>query len=153
MISSRSVTFYLSKHETSDNTTNDYKAQYLIPINIIQYLRKLNHFFVKHNTKICRYFAFTVTVVGFDGMVKYGRGLNREIVGAVNRQIIKEPFSIADVRGFVLQKEWDVTEAYIQVCLANGASSKHSPTYKKYFKNVSDGKYVLKEHFIGEKWI
>jgi hypothetical protein len=33
-------------------------------------------------------------------MPKYARGLNREIVGAVNQGIIIEPFSVADIRQF-----------------------------------------------------
>ena len=33
-------------------------------------------------------------------MPKYGRGLNREIVGAVNQGIIVEPFSVSDIRHF-----------------------------------------------------
>jgi hypothetical protein len=64
-------------------------------------------------------------------MLKYGRGLNREIVGAVNRGIIKEPFSVSDVRLYIEQRNWNVPENYIIVCLANASSEEHSLTYKK----------------------
>jgi hypothetical protein len=37
-------------------------------------------------------------------MAKYGRGLNREIVGAVNEGTIDEPFSVADIRHFAQKK-------------------------------------------------
>jgi hypothetical protein len=55
---------------------------------------------------------------------KYGRGLNREIVGGVNRMIIKEPFSKRDIKIFTKTMSWDIPDA---------ASEKHSLTYKKYF--------------------
>ena len=37
-------------------------------------------------------------------MAKYGRGLNREIVSAVNAGIIKEPFSTKDIRKLIKLK-------------------------------------------------
>jgi hypothetical protein len=33
-------------------------------------------------------------------MQRYGRGLNREIVSAVNLEIIEEPFSVGQVKAF-----------------------------------------------------
>ena len=67
-------------------------------------------------------------------MPKYGRGLNREVVAAVNEGFISEPFSVREVRSLVKRKGWtpEPPEEYIVVTLANGASESHSPTYKKH---------------------
>ncbi|QZY56654.1 hypothetical protein [Crassaminicella profunda] len=85
-------------------------------------------------------------------MPKYGRGLNREIVGAVNIGMILEPFSINEVREFVEKRKWGVTDNYLNVCLANGSSLEHSLTYKKYFVSLGDGKYRLVQDYKGDKW-
>jgi hypothetical protein len=76
-------------------------------------------------------------------MTKYGQGLNKEISKAVKSGEILEPFGIAEVRSFIIAKGWEIPDTYINVCLANGASGTHSLTYKKYFKSVGDGKYVV----------
>ena len=86
-------------------------------------------------------------------MTKYGRGLNREIVGAVNRGIVNEPLSVSDVRDFVAQKNWDVPEEYLTVCLPNASAFEHSHTYKMYFESVGNGRYIVKEEFKGSKWV
>ena len=80
-------------------------------------------------------------------MPRYGRGLNREIVNAVNQGIIQEPFSIAKVKFFINAKGWEVPDTHLNVCLANGASDQHSTTYKKYFMALSNGKYKIKEEY------
>ncbi|MGO9953778.1 MAG: hypothetical protein ACLPN1_16415 [Dissulfurispiraceae bacterium] len=82
-------------------------------------------------------------------MAKYGRGLNREIVAAVNAGLITEPFSTKDVRRFIKIKRWqpEPTENYINVTLANGASDKHSTTFQKYFSSVGDGRYNLRTQY------
>ncbi len=88
-------------------------------------------------------------------MPKYGRGLNKEIVGAVNLGLISEPFSIGDVRKWINKyKDWQSspTESYINVTLANAASDKHSGTYKKYFVCVDRGRYKLRSQYRGEDW-
>ena len=84
-------------------------------------------------------------------MAKYGRGLNREIVAAVNAGLIPEPFSTKDIRKLIKVKKWqpEPTENYINVALANGASNNHSITYKKYFISVGDGQYKLRSQYKG----
>lgn len=84
---------------------------------------------------------------------KYGRGLNREIVAAVNSGTISEPFSIDDVRNLIADRGWEVPETYLRVCLANGASNQHSLTYQKYFVSMGQGKYRLSGKYKGPQWI
>ena len=88
-------------------------------------------------------------------MTKYGRGLNREIVAAVNKCQIAEPFSIADVKKKKKMKGWDPspTDNYINVTLANATSEDHSHTYKKYFRSAGKGKYKLRRKYRGEEWL
>ena len=76
-------------------------------------------------------------------MPKYGKGLNYEIALAVQDGLIKQPFSVEDVRKFVKSKNWIIPKTYINVCLANGASKYHSPTYKKYFESLGEGLYMV----------
>ena len=86
-------------------------------------------------------------------MPKYGRGLNREIVAAVNKGSIIEPFSVREVRWLIREKGWkpEPPEVYVVVALANGASDNHSPTYKKYFLSVGEGLYKLRTKYKGNK--
>lgn len=88
-------------------------------------------------------------------MAKYGRGLNREIVAAVNKGLISEPFSIKDVKKLVKLKDWNPgpTENHINVTLANAASEDHSLSYRKYFLSTGKGKYRLRRNFRGEEWL
>lgn len=88
-------------------------------------------------------------------MAKYGRGLNREVVAAINAGFISEPFSVRDVRRLIAAKSWkpSPTEQYIVVTLANGASMNHSFTYKKYFRAMGDGLYQLQGEFRGQEWL
>lgn len=79
-------------------------------------------------------------------MSKYGQGLNKEICKAVKAGIILEPFGIMDVRNFAIMQGWNIPDTYINVCLANGASVTHSPTYKKYFKSVGNGEYIVRKN-------
>lgn len=87
-------------------------------------------------------------------MAKYGRGLNREIVAAVNAGLILEPFSTRDIRRLIINKNWrpEPSENQIKVTLANGASDKHSITNKKYFLSVGDGQYKVKPMYKGKDW-
>jgi hypothetical protein len=87
-------------------------------------------------------------------MPKYGRGLNREIVSAVNDCFIIEPFGVRDVRRLIKQKGWKLEppEEYVVVTLANGANDNHSPTYKKYFFSVGNGLYRLRAKYKGSDW-
>jgi hypothetical protein len=87
-------------------------------------------------------------------MPKYGRGLNREVVAAVNLGHISEPFSVKQVRWLIKEKGWgaQIPETYIVVSLANGTSDDHSSTYKKYFLSAGDGLYRLRPQYKGQKW-
>ena len=88
-------------------------------------------------------------------MAKYGRGLNREIVAAVNAGLISEPFSTKDIRKLIKIKKWkpEPTENYINVTLANGTSDRHSVTFKKYFLSAGDGQYKVKTEFKNNDWL
>lgn len=85
-------------------------------------------------------------------MTKFGRGLNREIVGAVNRGELNEPLTTQAVREFALKSGWAVRETHLRVTLANAASTGHSPTYRKYFRAVGRGKYWVRPEFRGAEW-
>jgi hypothetical protein len=78
-------------------------------------------------------------------MPKYGKGLNYEIALAVQKGEINQPFNVNDVKKYTQSQNWLVPISYLNVCLANGSSENHSQTYKKYFENVGDGKYILKK--------
>ena len=101
-----------------------------------------------------------ITFIAFKGnkendMAKYGRGLNREIVAAVNAGLITEPFSTNDIRNLIKEKKWQPgpTENQIKVTLPNGASDNHSITYKKYFISVGDGLYKLRNQYKDNDWL
>ena len=49
--------------------------------------------------------------------LKYDRGLNREIVSAVNIGKISEPFGIAEIKRFAFSKGWIIADTYINVTL------------------------------------
>jgi|WetSurMetagenome_2_1015567.scaffolds.fasta_scaffold75201_1 hypothetical protein len=87
-------------------------------------------------------------------MVKYGRGLNRELVAAVNTGLISELFSVKDIRKLIQVKGWRPSppEAYITVALANGSSDEHSKSFTKYFVSIGDGMYKLRLEYKGSKW-
>lgn len=85
-------------------------------------------------------------------MAKYGRGLNREIVGAVNQGVMDEPFSVVQIRELIALRNWDITEGYITVSLPNGSSITHSSNYKKYFESLGNGQYIVSEQFKGVLW-
>lgn len=78
-------------------------------------------------------------------MPKYGKGLNQEIKEAVIRGSIPQKFKVEDVKLFVQSKNWDIPVNYLSVCLSNGASTTHSPNFKKYFDAKGNGYYTLKE--------
>ena len=86
--------------------------------------------------------------------MKFGRGLNREIVAEVNSGRITEPFCANDVKNMILRKAWNPapSEKYVDSCLADGASLEHSLTYRKYFESVGNGKYKLRNAYKGNKW-
>jgi hypothetical protein len=86
-------------------------------------------------------------------MAKFGKGLNREVVAEVHAGIIKEPFSVADVKKMIARKGWNPppTEKYVNSSLADGASKNHSQTYGKYFKPEGDGKYSVRNAYKRKK--
>lgn len=85
-------------------------------------------------------------------MPKYGRGLGREIVGAVNMGLLNEPFTVASVRAFAMRKNWDVPENYLIVSLSNAAAENHSRNYKKYFDSIGSGNYRIRKEYKGPEW-
>ena len=85
-------------------------------------------------------------------MAKYGRGLNREVVAAVNRGELSEPLTTASVRHLAALRGWKPAENLVLVALANAASDSHSPTYRKYFRALGGGKYRVREEFRGPAW-
>ena len=85
-------------------------------------------------------------------MPKYGRGLNRELVAAVNCGLVSEPFDISSLERFVKQKGWSVPKTYLNVALSNATSVTHSLTYGKYFRCISEGKYELLPFCRGSGW-
>jgi hypothetical protein len=87
-------------------------------------------------------------------MSKYGRGLNREVVAAINNGSINEPFSVREVRRLIRERGWNPppTEKYIAVTMANGASDDHSFTYVKYFHSDGNGFYSLRPEYQGTAW-
>lgn len=85
-------------------------------------------------------------------MARYGRGLNREIVGAVNQGIIDEPFSVVDIRHFAQKCGRNIPENYLIVSLANASSQDHRFTHKKYFQSLGNGQYQLIGKYRGFEW-
>lgn len=85
-------------------------------------------------------------------MAKYGDGLARELVRAVNQGKLKEPLTIQKVRDFVKSKGWDVKDSQVKSCLSNGTSNNHSHTNKKYFKRIARGQYVVAKQYRGSNW-
>ena len=85
-------------------------------------------------------------------MAKFGRGLNREIVAAVNRGELNEPLTTASVRRLAAQRGYKPTESHVLVALANAASDSHSPTYRKYFRSLGGGRYRVRDEYRGPSW-
>ncbi len=88
-------------------------------------------------------------------MSTFGRGLNREVVAAVNRGFISEPFSVKDVRLLIREKGWkpEPSEKYVIARLAIGANDNHGHTHKKYFHSLGDGLYKLRAEYQGAEWL
>ena len=73
-------------------------------------------------------------------------------MGAANQGIIEEPFSVVQIRELIAQRNWEITDGYLTVCLANGSSLTHSSNYKKYFVSLENGQYKVSEQFKGALW-
>ncbi|MEK4351125.1 HNH endonuclease signature motif containing protein [Paenibacillus sp. FSL R5-0475] len=86
-------------------------------------------------------------------MVKYGKGLNLEIVDAVNRGEIPEIFNTSNIREFIEKKGWEPSDNYINATLPNAATDSHSPTIKNYFVSKNNGYYELLDHYKRPKSI
>lgn len=78
--------------------------------------------------------------------MKYGKGLNNEIVNAVHAGVIPKRFNREHVRGFTESKKWNVPDTYINSCLSNASSPNHSHSMKVLFESLGDGEYMLIEH-------
>ena len=85
-------------------------------------------------------------------MAKYGRGLNREIVGAVNQGIIDEPFSGTDIRHFAQKCGWNIPKKTLIGSLAKASSQDHNLTLKKYFQSLGNGQYQLVGKYRAFEW-
>lgn len=76
-------------------------------------------------------------------MSKYGEGLAREIIKAVNRGDIIEPITYKKIEQFCSNNGLAATENQMRVILSNGTENKHSPTYTKYFERTRRGEYRI----------
>jgi hypothetical protein len=85
-------------------------------------------------------------------VTKFGRGLNREIVAAVNTGELLEPLSTASVLDLVNRRGWKVSPNMINVTLGNAASETHSLTFKKYFESIGRGQYRVRDEYRGLNW-
>ena len=85
-------------------------------------------------------------------MAKYGRGLNRELVAAVNSGELAEPLTSADVQDFVRRLGWIVSQGVVNVTLANAASETHSHTFRTYFEPLGGGRYRVRNEYRGLNW-
>ncbi len=87
-------------------------------------------------------------------MSTFGRGLNREVVAAVNRGSISETFGVRDVRLLIGEKGWtEPSEKYVIARLANGSNDNSGPTHKKYFHSLGGGLYKLRSEYKGAEWL
>lgn len=84
-------------------------------------------------------------------MTKYGCGIGNEIVKAINKKELPETICTDDIKEFCKRNNWNVPDTYLNVFLANSSAETHSPTYKKYFIRVSEGRYKLAPEFIKNK--
>lgn len=77
-------------------------------------------------------------------MSKYGEGLAKEIVKAVNNGEIQEPLTQEKVKELCKAKNYKCTQNMLNVILPNSEiDAKHSPTFIKYFKRINRGEYVI----------
>lgn len=77
-------------------------------------------------------------------MAKYGEGLAKEIVKAINNGEITEPLTRKKVEELCMLKNYDYPKNMKNVILSNSEiDAKHSDTFKRYFKRIDKGEYVL----------
>ena len=78
-------------------------------------------------------------------MGKCGKGLGKEFALAVIHKEVPEIFNTEELRRFIEKRGWNPSENYVNVLLANSASSTHSKTYPQYFKSIGNGEYMLSD--------
>lgn len=78
-------------------------------------------------------------------MGKYGKGLGKEFALAVLQGEVPEVFNTEELRRFIKKRGWNPPETYVNLLLANSASTTHSKNYPNYFKSIGDGKYMLSD--------
>lgn len=77
-------------------------------------------------------------------MTKYGEGLAKEIVKAVNNGEIQEPLTKKEVEKLCEKNNFQYSRNMLNVILPNSEiDATHSPTFKKYFKKICTGQYVI----------
>lgn len=77
-------------------------------------------------------------------MAKHGEGLAKEIVKAVSNGEIQEPITRKKVEKLCKLKRFNYANDMKGVILSNSEiDANHSPTFKKYFKRISKGKYIV----------
>ena len=81
------------------------------------------------------------------GKSRYGEGLGKEIIKAINNGELIEPISTQMIKQFCKSKGWDVPDNYTNVYLANSSSEHHSKNFKKCFYNVGENQYVLRDEY------
>lgn len=80
-------------------------------------------------------------------MSKNVKGLGYDLVKAVNSGEMKEPLTYQKVKTYCEDKGLGLSDKYISVILPNATENPHSPNYKKYFKRVDRGKYVVLDQY------
>lgn len=81
-------------------------------------------------------------------MAKHGDGLAKEIVKAVNIGEIIEPITKNNVNKLCENKKFNYSDDMKGIILSNSeVDATHSPTFKKYFKRIAVGKYVLLQQY------
>lgn len=84
-------------------------------------------------------------------MAKYGKGLNKEIVDAINKGEIQKSFGIQDVIVFTKKRGWNISLRHIGASLSNGCGRDYNGALIKYFEHFYHGAYRLDPRFIINK--
>ncbi len=85
-------------------------------------------------------------------MAKFGRGVNREVVAAVNTGELREPLTVHSVRYLVAKRGWTPSPELVLAALENASSDDHNLSYTKYFRAVGRGRYELRDEYRGPDW-
>jgi 5-methylcytosine-specific restriction endonuclease McrA len=77
-------------------------------------------------------------------MAKHGEeGLGYVLVKAVINGDIKEPLTYEKIKKYCNENSIDAKENHLKVILSNASANTHSHNYKRYFKRVGRGEYVV----------